>query len=43
MVMAGRRGVHKAVHVTVVAAGNVSQKAGVLNFLMLPYIFPEFQ
>lgn len=37
MVMFGRGGVD----ITVVATGNFSQRAEILNFLMLPYIFPD--
>lgn len=33
----------KPVHVTVIASGNASLKAHVLEFLMLPYIFPNIQ
>ncbi|SFC92111.1 TRAP-type C4-dicarboxylate transport system, substrate-binding protein [Pseudoalteromonas denitrificans DSM 6059] len=41
MLMSGNSGVHKKVHVTAVAAGNVSFKAKILEFLMLPYIFED--
>lgn len=39
MVMSGGGGVD----VTIVAVGNVAQRAGILNSLMLPYIFPNIE
>ena len=32
---------HQRIHVTVLASGNASLKASILEFLMLPYIFPD--
>ena len=45
LVMLGMRD-HKSklpLHITVIASGNASIKAKVLNFLTLPYIFPDIQ
>ncbi|WP_018690618.1 TRAP transporter substrate-binding protein [Algicola sagamiensis] len=45
LVMSGKKDPHsgKVVDVTVIASGNASLKAPILEFLMLPYIFPEIQ
>ena len=43
MMISGRSGVHQTVNITVVAAGNIALKVPILNFLTLPYIFPDFQ
>ncbi|WP_219340221.1 TRAP transporter substrate-binding protein [Spartinivicinus marinus] len=34
---------NKIIHATVIASGNASLKAYILEFLMLPYIFPEIE
>ncbi|MBF0235442.1 MAG: TRAP transporter substrate-binding protein [Desulfamplus sp.] len=39
MVMSGAGGIN----VTVVAVGNVSQRAPILNFMTLPYMFPDME
>ncbi|WP_163836267.1 TRAP transporter substrate-binding protein [Spartinivicinus ruber] len=45
MVMSGLNHpkVKQPLHITVIASGNASLKAYILEFLMLPYIFPEIE
>ena len=43
MMVTGRSGVHQTINVTVVAVGNIALRVPILNFLTLPYLFPDFQ